>query len=290
MDVILSKGSSTPDLPNASKSPIIVADLMAGVGPFSIPLAMHFQRTSSSSSGSKVFANDLNPASYQYLTANAIKNHCTSSSLACFNLDARAFVTHLNEQNVIYTDVIMNLPQSAVEFLDVFRNHCETRREIRRRLREAKLEEGKKEENDEEGDVTWVHVYGFSSAIDPVEDIVQRIASTLQCSVSSLGKVTMWSKGITRNEMMRRRRSGNEGDGKTNGDEKEEKRDDDGFKEKGSFDCYVHVVRDVAPRKVMLCVSFALPMFPSSRGAAAENEGAEKKEEDVEKRKKQKVL
>mmetsp|Transcript_705 Transcript_705/g.1037 ORF Transcript_705/g.1037 Transcript_705/m.1037 type:complete len:556 (-) Transcript_705:27-1694(-) len=96
---------------------IVVADVMAGVGPFAIPL-------SSSTYAhviQQVYANDLNPISYKYLKANAAANNC--SNIKCFNLDGRAFIHSLlmmENTNPIH-HVIMNLPALAIEFLNAFR-------------------------------------------------------------------------------------------------------------------------------------------------------------------------
>ena len=96
---------------------IVVADVMAGVGPFAIPL-------SSSSYAhviQQVYANDLNPISYKYLKTNAAVNNC--NKIQCFNLDGRAFLHSLfmmEHANPIH-HVIMNLPALAIEFLNAFR-------------------------------------------------------------------------------------------------------------------------------------------------------------------------
>ena len=95
---------------SSGRSSVVVADMMAGVGPFAVPLAMPeninnttatsnnngsgsgnggnkgkqnngTSTTSSSSSSSSssniiVHANDLNPASYRYLVINGKNNKC----------------------------------------------------------------------------------------------------------------------------------------------------------------------------------------------------------------------
>ena len=111
-----------------------VWDLMAGVGPFALPAARN---------GCTVAANDLNPRSYAYLLANRERNAVDPARCVCSNLDARIFVRqHVKEYlerfsghgseaapatttteggvPALPSHVIMNLPASALEFLDVF--------------------------------------------------------------------------------------------------------------------------------------------------------------------------
>jgi tRNA (guanine37-N1)-methyltransferase len=98
----------------ASKSNIVVADLMAGIGPFAVPL------TSKSNNGNvHVYANDLNPSSYESLVINCKKNKC--KDLHCYNMDGRAFCHELQDKGIDFHHVLMNLPATAPEFLDAFR-------------------------------------------------------------------------------------------------------------------------------------------------------------------------
>jgi len=115
-------------------SPVVIADVMAGVGPFSVPLSL-----STISSNKKncnyhniqVHANDLNPASYQYLQLNLENNHkrnktseMANSNYHCYNLDGRTFLHHLLwERKIHLNHCIMNLPAIAIEFLDAFRGY-----------------------------------------------------------------------------------------------------------------------------------------------------------------------
>jgi tRNA (guanine37-N1)-methyltransferase len=91
--------------------------MFAGVGPFAIPAARN--------AGCVVHANDLNPRSYHYLKQNATLNK-VENLVHCYNLDAREFVRKLlregieNGKPVDVSQVIMNLPASAVEFLGMF--------------------------------------------------------------------------------------------------------------------------------------------------------------------------
>lgn len=121
-----------------------VCDPFAGVGPFAIPAAKH---------GNLVFANDLNPNSYEAMIANAKLNKLPPKILQAYNEDAREFIResvvrlhafraqngvvsippsekarrHLGakplELNVPdhFSHYVMNLPATAIEFLDAFR-------------------------------------------------------------------------------------------------------------------------------------------------------------------------
>lgn len=91
----------------------VVIDAMAGIGPFAIPAAKK---------GSMVHANDLNPDSYKWLVANTELNKV---KIECYNRDARDFLTKAikgklgdESERRPFKHIIMNLPASAIEFLD----------------------------------------------------------------------------------------------------------------------------------------------------------------------------
>ncbi|KAF5827454.1 Met-10+ like-protein-domain-containing protein [Dunaliella salina] len=119
----------------------VIADIMAGVGPFAIPAALQ---------GCTVYANDLNPSSTHYLRINARLNRVTGA-VHPFTLDGREFVRLLcttpshrcaaaAEMHAFVLQVlaltrryaavelhmhvllhaVMNLPASAIEFVDAF--------------------------------------------------------------------------------------------------------------------------------------------------------------------------
>jgi tRNA (guanine37-N1)-methyltransferase len=161
---------------------VVVADVMAGVGPFSIPLTS--ANSPSVTRTCLVYANDLNPYSYEYLNINAKQNRC--KNLNMYNMDGRSFIHLLQESKVEFHHAIMNLPASAPEFLDAFRGFY--------------------------GDtLPKVHVYCFapkSSNIDGYAESIARCELSLGCKIHN--------------------------------------------------PC-VHLVRDVSPKKNMLCISFDLP-------------------------------
>jgi tRNA G37 N-methylase Trm5 len=61
------KQNNQQNIAKHKKKKVVVADMMAGVGPFGVPLAMN---------NITVYANDLNPESYKYLDKNMKVNHC----------------------------------------------------------------------------------------------------------------------------------------------------------------------------------------------------------------------
>ncbi|OCH89560.1 hypothetical protein OBBRIDRAFT_732408 [Obba rivulosa] len=121
----------------------LVADIFAGVGPFAIPAAKK---------GCAIFANDLNPSSYHYLNKNIIRNN-VKDLVVSSNEDGREFIRYVFRRawdmpmppyerrqkgkaakrppsqtrsltgpgRRRITHLVMNLPQSAIEFLDAFR-------------------------------------------------------------------------------------------------------------------------------------------------------------------------
>lgn len=117
----------------------VICDMMCGIGPFTIPLALK---------GCRVFANDLNPRSYHYLCGNINLNK-VQSLVEPYNLDGREFVDTLLREKKQFTQVLMNLPAIALEFLDVFRGKFDYW----------------------EGELPYVHCYCFSNAEDYEADV-----------------------------------------------------------------------------------------------------------------------
>ncbi|KAM7542148.1 hypothetical protein Aperf_G00000019452 [Anoplocephala perfoliata] len=106
---------------------VVVYDVFAGVGPFSLPLAR--------SGNCQVFANDLNPISFQFLEENLRRNSSrkhpiSEEQMKCFNLDGRDFIKQvvcphyekLLQCGTVEFFMLMNLPELAIEFLDVFQD------------------------------------------------------------------------------------------------------------------------------------------------------------------------
>uniref|UniRef100_A0A0D3EP42 tRNA (guanine(37)-N1)-methyltransferase n=1 Tax=Oryza barthii TaxID=65489 RepID=A0A0D3EP42_9ORYZ len=143
------------------KNSDVVCDVFSGVGPIAISAARKVKY---------VYANDLNPTAVEYLERNIVLNKL-ERKIEVFNMDARRFISSIYSSQHVHpvTQVVMNLPNDAAEFLDVFRG------------------------------ISWnhqlavpscvmpnIHVYGFSKAEDPEYDFHERINLTLGENVSDV--------------------------------------------------------------------------------------------------------
>nr|GMD51384.1 tRNA (guanine(37)-N1)-methyltransferase 1 [Ipomoea batatas] len=131
----------------------LTGDVFAGVGPLAISAAKKVKY---------VYANDLNPQAVEYMERNCVLNKL-ERKIEVYNMDGRRFIGTIfsSQKTRIITQVVMNLPNDAVDFLDVFR--------------------GLLRENHKYKDSTLprIHVYGFSKAQDPEFDFHERIRIAL---------------------------------------------------------------------------------------------------------------
>jgi tRNA (guanine37-N1)-methyltransferase len=146
----------------------VLCDAFCGVGPMAIRAAKQ---------GLRVLANDLNPECYKSINHNIKLNKLKETSITTFNMDAREFITTCIDQakyikdedqnfdnkfpkNLKIDHIYMNLPKDAIEFLDVF----------------VGLFKNTKKEVYDKGHLPIVHVYGFSNAKNPKDDLLERVA------------------------------------------------------------------------------------------------------------------
>lgn len=151
---------------DALKPGDVVLDMFAGVGPFAVPAAKK---------NCRVFANDLNPSSYQALLDNVRSNNV---SLKAFNLDGRDFIhkvkgevaSVVKETPTATIHVMMNLPSLAIEFLDCLKG----------------LYNGLVQRSEDVlQSVPLVHCYAFSKSPTPEEDVLGRIQQVLEVTLES---------------------------------------------------------------------------------------------------------
>eukprot|EP01031_Cornospumella_fuschlensis_P027554 gene27554-33280_t len=235
-------------------SGLVVADMTAGVGPFAVPLAMVAQGVE----GPKVFANDLNPRSYHYLTQNAQRNKCAHNLVPC-NLDAREFlITKVLPVSPVH-ECILNLPALSLTFLDTFIG-LKTRYEEKYKGKYAFAED------------LYVTAFAFSRGLqcpmgeeEPapthaeeaagkgvgdgwefVYDVMKTWCSIMGCSLSDLMGVACTDDSAAA-IMALSQRDSNGGMGI-------------GMGYSYTFPCCSgYVVRDVAPRKVMVSLRMRIP-------------------------------
>ncbi|CAB4277641.1 unnamed protein product [Prunus armeniaca] len=131
----------------------VVCDVFSGVGPIAMSAARIVKR---------VYANDLNPHAIEYLERNSVLNKL-ERKIKVFNMDGRRFINAMfaSDKAKSITQVVMNLPNDAAEYLDAFRGILVDR------------------SMDEEFTLPKIHVYGFSKAQDPEFDFHQRIRIAL---------------------------------------------------------------------------------------------------------------
>eukprot|EP00891_Asterochloris_glomerata_P002406 jgi/Astpho2/2406/e_gw1.00044.68.1_t len=180
----------------------VVVDVMAGIGPFAVPAAQK---------GCQVFANDLNPDSFEYLQRN-IKLNRVQGKVQASNMDGRAFLRRLCQPEsqaaahhqtssngleeslpsgpVLFQHAIMNLPASAVEFLDAL--------------------PGAFDPTFWSGKLPQIHCYTFQKAPETDAGTQQRVEAALGARLPE-----------------------------------------------GALN--IHIVRNVAPNKHMLCLTFRVP-------------------------------
>ena len=156
----------------------VVADIFAGIGPFAVPAAMR---------GCTVYANDLNPKSYEYLDVN-VKGNRVEKRVRTYNLDGREFIQQLLKAPTkaaaapeqgggasassaypaslpfgYFSHAIMNLPASGLTFLDAFAGAFD------RATWKAPL--------------PMVHCYCFSKAADPHAEVLAIAEETIGCKL-----------------------------------------------------------------------------------------------------------
>ena len=138
------------------------------------------------------------------------------------------------DSNIPFHEAIMNLPQNATDFLDVF-------------IGMATRLGDRYEQSWAAHPLPRIHVYAFSTALDdPVQDIVERSAGVLQCDPKLLNYTRKGSSDEASNVSAEDRAVG-------------------------------HVVRDVSPKKVMVCLSFRLPREVAFAVPVVAHSGAKKR-------------
>ena len=146
----------------------VILDVFAGVGPFSILACKK---------NCFAHANDLNPHCYQWISEN-MKLNKVVDRMRHYNMDAREFIKTVTEELIagelsgdsfarklksMYSQVIMNLPGTAVEFLNTF----------------IGLFVSVPEEKRQSFPLPTIHCYSFAGGEHPREEVKQRVEGIL---------------------------------------------------------------------------------------------------------------
>jgi len=133
-----------------------VVDMFSGVGPFSILIAKKHSNV-------RVYAIDVNPDAVYYLKTNINVNHVEKKVIPILG-DARQVVEEMLKG--VANRVIMNLPEKALEYVDVA---CEA----------LKAEGG------------IIHYYEFTSAPEPLETAKNRLIEAVKQTRRSVEKILL---------------------------------------------------------------------------------------------------
>lgn len=229
----------------------LVADVFCGVGPFSIPAASSSER---GGQGCTVHANDLNPHSYAALCEN-VKRNKVAQAITCYNLDGRAFILTLGSAGLPFEHALMNLPADGLEFLDAFVGLWKhPKKQVQGEGSESTSSSASSAvQTYKPRPLPVIHCYCFSKAeaeAQCADDVTLRTLKALHMSPPSAEQAHAAADA---------RKGGDPtgtGAGGPGGIDSPYVR---AVRDLGLLsDLTVRNVRDVAPKKLMLCVSFTL--------------------------------
>ncbi|KAI8371428.1 Met-10+ like-protein-domain-containing protein [Radiomyces spectabilis] len=158
-----------------------VCDVFAGVGPFALPAAKK---------GAIVYANDLNPESYRWLNENKTINKI-SDNLHTYNMDGREFIrqavkdlqaTGSDSEWKTFNHFVMNLPATAIEFLDAFRGLYRDQKSVFESTPHAKL--------------PMIHCHCFTKSPNPADDIAERIQQVMGAPIDRTQSTFHWVRNV----------------------------------------------------------------------------------------------
>ena len=234
----------------------VVCDMFAGVGPFAIPAAKR---------GCIVYANDLNPASYEALLKNSKLNH-VENKVHAFNMDGREFMrkmiqlstsSSLNKLSSTSSSSISASSSSTSLFSPSSSSSLKSSSSSSSLSWDNSIEDKSKNLLKPFAHVVMnlpasavefldvfrglysahrhlalptIHCYCFSKSQSPGEDAKKQVEERLGSSLTS--------------------------------------------------QCTTHCVRDVAPKKVMVCVSFKLPTSVAFADAGSKSDTESKRHRD----------
>lgn len=166
----------------------VVFDVFAGVGPFSIPALKK---------KCQVFANDLNPDSFEWLNHNAKLNKVAGDNFKSYNLDGTDFIKDVVRKELVVINnshnkkignihIVMNLPAQAMEFLNTFCGLLADDSDLEKFIEPT------------------VHVYCFTIGDTPEETAKKMLEENLKYPISLLNVEVSFVRNVSpKKDMMR---------------------------------------------------------------------------------------
>ncbi|KAI8336344.1 guanine(37)-N1-methyltransferase [Chlamydoabsidia padenii] len=161
----------------------LVCDVFAGVGPFAVPAAKN---------GVTVYANDLNPESFHWLKENKSHNKIPDTNLKSYNMDGRDFIRQAVKDLSTTNDksgwrtfdhFVMNLPDTAIEFLDAFRGLYQDQKALYDSIDPAPK-------------LPVVHCHCFTRSDDPAQDIAKRVEDVIGSPYDASSSHLHWVRNV----------------------------------------------------------------------------------------------
>ncbi|RCH77677.1 tRNA (guanine(37)-N1)-methyltransferase, partial [Rhizopus stolonifer] len=155
-----------------------VCDVFAGVGPFALPAAKK---------GANVYANDLNPSSFLWMNEN-IKANKITQNIHSYNLDGREFIRQAvkdlqatSKEWKTFDHVVMNLPATAIEFLDTFRGLYNDQKHLFK---------------ENQSKLPMIHCHCFTKSPDAMQDISERVGQIMGGQPDPVKSSVHWVRNV----------------------------------------------------------------------------------------------
>ena len=230
----------------------VVCDMFAGVGPFAIPAAKR---------GCIVYANDLNPASYEALLKNSKLNH-VENKVHAFNMDGREFMrkmiqlstsSSLNKLSSTSSSSI-SASSSSTSLFSPLSSSSSTSPSL--------SWDNSSEDNSKNLLKPFAHVVmNLPASAVKFLDVFRGLYSPHRHLALPTIHCYCFSKSQSPGEDAKKQVEERLGSSLTS-------------------QCTIHCVRDVAPKKVMVCVSFKLPTSVAFADAGPKSDTESKRHRD----------